>query len=114
MVSNRTKNPNGEQLFGPLEGELAIFYEVGLYQRGIGDRSRYRYKASLLRYQQYLGGKPPTLEATTDFLVHLKKSGFAPATIKVYRSVMSLFHAWRGEILDFTVKIPRRKPPYIQ
>jgi len=80
----------------------------------VAERSRYRYKGIFLRYQEYLRGKPPSVEASIGIMVYLKKSGGAPSTLKVAKSAVSLFHQWRGETLDFKVKVPKRKPPYIE
>lgn len=73
----------------------------------MAERSRYRYKGIFLRYQEYLRGKPPSLEAS-------RSRGSRHSTLKVAKSAVSLFHQWRGETLDFKVKVPKRKPPYIE
>ncbi len=58
----RTKAPKEEQLNEPLEGELATYDEVGLFQRSVSDNTAYRYRGALLQYQKALGGAGPTLE----------------------------------------------------
>jgi len=112
-ASKRTKNPKGTQLTGQLAGDLLAFFEVGLYQRGVSDRSRYRYRGILLRYQEFLQGEFPSLDASIGYLVWLRKSGLAPATVKLSRSVLATFHEWRGEKLKYKVKVPRSEPPYV-
>jgi len=52
----RTKAPKEEHLNEPLEGELAVYDEVGLFQRSVSDNTAYRYRGVLLRYQKALNG----------------------------------------------------------
>ena len=110
----RTKAPKEEQLNEPLEGELAAYDEVGLFQRSVSDNTAYRYRGVLLRYQKALNGAKPTIETSKIFLAHLREQGYSPSTLRVHRAALQGFHAWRGENLTFPVKVPRHLPPYIE
>jgi hypothetical protein len=50
----RTKANKNEQLSGILQGELAIYEKVGLFQRPLNQNSVYRYRGVLLQYQKAL------------------------------------------------------------
>jgi integrase/recombinase XerD len=113
-IRPRTKAPKGEQLKDHLMGELATYAEVGLFQHSINQRTAYRYRGALLRYQQALQGSPPSLESTKIFLAHMREQGFSASSIRIHRAVLQGFHAWRGEDLVFPVKLPRSTPPYIE
>ncbi len=52
----RTKAARDEQLDGTLQGELAAYEKVGLFQRSVSDNTAYRYRGALLRYQKALNG----------------------------------------------------------
>ncbi len=112
-IKPRTKAPIGDQLTGDLAGELLAFYDVGLNQRGVSENTRYRYRGCLLRYQEWLGEAAPSLDQSYAFLSHLRESGYAPASVKVYRGTLAVFHEGRGETLKYRVKVPSRQPPYI-
>ena len=109
----RTKAPKEEQLNEPLEGELAIYDEVGLFQRSVNDNTAYRYHGVLLRYQKALNGAKPTIETSNIFLAHLREQGYSRSTLRVHRAALQGFHAWRGENLAFPVKVPQHLPSYI-
>lgn len=68
----------------------------------------------LLEYQEALQGRPPSLERSRVFLGHLRKSGYSPSTLRVARAALQGFHAWKGEKLEFTVKVPHHQPAYIE
>ena len=108
------KATKGRQLTGGLQGELATYEKVGLFQRSINKKSAYRYRGVLLRYQEALNGATPMLERSAQFLAHLRKQGFSPNTLKVYRAALQGFHAWRGEQLVFQIRIPHHAPEYIE
>ncbi len=110
----RTKALKEEQLNEPLEGELAAYAEVGLFQRSVSDNTAYRYRGVLLRYQKALNGAKPTIETSKIFLAHLRKQSYSPSTLRVHRAALQGFHAWRGENLTFPVKVPRHLPSYIE
>jgi hypothetical protein len=38
-VKPRTKAPKGEQISGVLEGELALYEKVGLFQRSLNEKN---------------------------------------------------------------------------
>jgi integrase/recombinase XerD len=105
--------PKNEQLTEALQGELATYEQQGLYQSSVTKRSAYRYRGILVLYQRALGGAPPSLEVSKVFLGHLRKQGYAPASLRLYRAVLKNFHKWRGETLDFPIKMPHHNPPYI-
>ena len=101
----RTKAPKEEQLNEPLEGELAAYDEVGLFQRSVSANTAYRYRGVLLRYQKALNGAKPTIETSKIFLAHLREQGYSPSTLRVHRAALQGFHAWRGENLIFPIKV---------
>jgi len=94
-VKTRTKAPKNEQISGVFEGELAVYEKVGLFQHPINQKTAYRYKGVLLQYQKALHGKPPSMENSQRFLEHLRKYGFKPSTLRLYRAALKGFHTWR-------------------
>jgi len=44
----------------------------------------------------------------------LRKQGFSPASLRLYRAALQGFHAWRGEELVLPIKLPRHTPEYIE
>jgi len=58
----RSKHLKQEQLTGALQGELATYEKVGLFQRSLTKKTAYRYRGCLLQYQKALNGATPTLE----------------------------------------------------
>ncbi len=110
----RRKAPKGEQLTEALKGELADYMKAGIFQLSLGKRTIYRYRGALLRYQKALKGARPTLEASKNFLAHLREQGYSPSTLRVHRAALQGFHASRGERLEFPIKVPRHQPPYIE
>ena len=50
----RTKAPKGEQLGGSLQGDLALYEKVGLFQHAVNEETAYRYRGCLLHYQESL------------------------------------------------------------
>ena len=90
----RTKAPKDEQLDESLEGELATYEKVGLFQRSVTKKTAYRYRGVLLQYQKALNGATPTSEASSQFLAHLRKQGFSASTLRLYRAALHGFHAW--------------------
>ncbi len=113
-MTPRTKAPKEEQLKGALEGELAAYEKAGLFQRSVGQKTAYRYRGVLLRYQKALGGAPPSLEASRTFLGHLREQGFSPSSLRLYRAALQGFHSWRGEQLVFPVRVPHHAPTYVE
>ena len=113
-IKPRTKATKEGQLTGPLQGELATYEKVGLFQRSVTKKTAYRYRGCLLQYQKALDGATPTLEASMEFLAHLRQQGFAPASLHLCRAVLQGFHAWRGEQLTFPVRVPYHAPEYIE
>jgi len=113
-MSPRTKAPKGEQLGEALEGELGAYEKLGLFQRSVGQRTVYRYRGVLLRYQKALNGVPPSLEASRAFLAHLREQGFSPSSLRLYRAALQGFHNWRGEQLIFPVRVPHHAPTYLE
>ncbi|MFC2019620.1 tyrosine-type recombinase/integrase [Chloroflexota bacterium] len=110
----RTKAPKLDQLGEPLHGELATYENVGLFQRSVTKKTAYRYRGVLLQYQKALNGTAPTPEASAQFLAHLRKQGFSPSTLRLYRAALRGFHDWRGEKLIFPVRVPYYTPEYIE
>ncbi|MFC1919780.1 tyrosine-type recombinase/integrase [Chloroflexota bacterium] len=108
----RTRAKKGEDLTEPLQGELALYEQVGLFTKPIVKRTAYRYRGVLLQYQKALKGNPPSVQASIQFLAKLRQDGFKPATLRLYRAALRGFHSWRGEELYFPVKVPKHLPPY--
>jgi len=113
-IKPRTKAPKQDQLTGALRGELATYEKIGLFQRSVTKRTAYRYRGILLQYQRALNGATPTLDTSCQFLGHLRKQGFTPATLRLYRAALAGFHAWRGEQLVLSIKLPHHVPEYIE
>jgi integrase/recombinase XerD len=109
----RTKAPKDQQLKGELRGDLGAYEKIGLFQRDISKNTAYRYRGALLRYQEFLGDNPPTLDATYQFLSSLRQHEFDPSTLRVYAVALSNYHQWRGEELNFKVKVPKRVPKQV-
>jgi len=110
----KRKHIKGEQLEGQLQGELATYENIGLFQRSVNQRSAYRYRGILLAYQQYLKNRSPSLELSRRFLANLRKNNYAPATIRLYRAALTGFHEWREEKLVFVVRAPKPDPEYVE
>jgi len=108
----RTKAPKNEQLSGALRDELGTYEKVGLFQHSVNNNTAYRYRGVLLQYQRALGETPPSVEASRLFLARLRENGFEPSTLRLYRAVLRGFHTWRGERLEFPVKVPQHLPSY--
>lgn len=108
----RTKAPKNEQLSGALRDELATYEKVGLFQHSVNNNTAYRYRGVFLQYQRALGQNPPSVEASRLFLARLRENGFEPSTLRLYRAALRGFHAWRGESLEFPVKVPQHLPSY--
>ena len=98
---------------GELRGDLAAYEKFGLFQRSVNQNTAYRYRGALLRYQVFLGENPPSLSATYEYLGSLRKNGFDPATLRVYRAALSGYHQFRGEELKFKVKVPDTSAKYV-
>lgn len=113
-IKPRTKAPKKDQLTEELQGELATYERVGLFQRSVGKKTAYRYRGVLLQYQKALNGATPTLEASARFLAHLRKGGFSPSSLRLYRAALQGFHAWRGEQLTFVIRVPHYLPEYVE
>jgi integrase len=109
----RTKALKADQLKGELKGDLAVYEQVGLFQRSVNRNTAYRYRGALLRYQRFLAGNPPSLAATYEYLGSLRKNDFDPATLRVYRAALSGYHQFRGEELKFKVKVPETSAKYV-
>ncbi len=84
----RTKAPKEEQLNEPLKGELAVYDEVGLFQRSVTKKTAYRYRGVLIQYQKALNSATPTLDTSKQFLAHLRKQGFNPSMLRLYRAAL--------------------------
>ena len=110
----RTKAPKGEQLGDALQGDLALYEKMGLYQHAINPKTAYRYHGCLLHYQKALEGKVPSVALTSVFLAHLREQKYSPSTLHVFCAALKGFHTWRGEKFNFTVKVPDHKPAYIE
>ena len=110
----RTKAPKGEQLSVVLEGELAIYGKVGLFQHSVSKRTVYRYRGVLLQYQKALQGASPSLDASRAFLGHLREQGFSPSSLRLYRAALQGWHSWRGEQLVFPIRVPKQAPTYLE
>ncbi|OGO23632.1 MAG: hypothetical protein A2144_01365 [Chloroflexi bacterium RBG_16_50_9] len=109
----RTKALKANQLKGELKGDLAAYEKFGLFQRSVNQNTAYRYRGALLRYQIFLGENPPSLAATCEYLGLLRKNGFDPSTLRVYRAALAGYHQWRNEELKFKVKVPETSVKYI-
>jgi hypothetical protein len=72
-IKPKRKQSKGEQLTQPLEGELAAYEQIGLFQHAVTNRTAYRYRGVLLQYQRALKGATPTLDTSTQFLALLRK-----------------------------------------
>jgi integrase/recombinase XerD len=110
----RTKAPKGEQLGDTLQGDLAVYDKVGLFQHAVNSKTAYRYRGCLLHYQAALQGNPPSVESTKMFLGHLREQKYSASTLRVFRAALKGFHTWKGENFDFTVKVPHHKPKYTE
>ena len=108
-----TKARQADQLKGELRGDLATYEKVGLFQRSVNQKTAYRYRGVLLRYQLFLGANPPSLAATVAYLSSLRKNSFDPATLRLYRAALAGYHQWRGEELKFKVKVPETSARYV-
>lgn len=113
-IHPKRKATKDQQLTNELQGELAAYEQVGLFQHAITKRTAYRYRGVLLRYQQALNGNTPSLKVSKVFLAHLRKEGFSPSTMRIYRAALRGYHEWRGEKLAFPVRVPHHKPTYIE
>jgi hypothetical protein len=82
----RRKTRKEEQPSGELHGDLATYEKLGLFQRAISSRTAYRYRGVLLLYQKFLAGDRPSLETSKLFLAHLRKQGYDPSTLRIYRA----------------------------
>jgi integrase/recombinase XerD len=109
----RTKALKADQLKGELKGDLAAYEKFGLFQRSVNRNTAYRYRGALLRYQIFLGENPPSLTATCEYLSLLRKNGFDPSTLRIYRAALAGYHQWRNEELKFKVKVPETSAKYI-
>jgi site-specific recombinase XerD len=110
----KSKHLKQDQLTGALQGELAAYEKVGLFQRSVTKRTAYRYRGCLLQYQKALNSATPTPEASAQFLAHLRKEGFSPSSLRLYRAALQGFHAWRGEQLTFAIRVPHYLPEYTE
>jgi site-specific recombinase XerD len=110
----RSKAPKGEQLGGTLQGDLALYEKVGLFQHSINKKTAYRYRGCLLHYQEALQGNTPSVDRSKIFLAHLREQEYSASTLNVFRSALKGFHEWRGEIFDFAIKKPDHKPNYTE
>jgi len=88
----KTKGKQNERVSGELTGELAVYEKVGLYQHSSSRKTAYRYRGVLLQYQRALQGQVPSLALSQEFLGHLRKEGFNPSTLRVYRAALRGFH----------------------
>jgi hypothetical protein len=80
----RTRAKSGETLDHPLEGELALYEQAGLFTKAVTTKSTYRYRGIFLQYQKALQGETPSIEASIRFLVRLRENGFKPSTLRLY------------------------------
>jgi hypothetical protein len=69
----RSKAPKGEQLNQALQGDLALYEKVGLFQHSVNQKTAYRYRGCLLHYQESLQGNVPSIDHTQIFLAHLRE-----------------------------------------
>jgi integrase/recombinase XerD len=113
-IKPRTKSPKGEQLGGALQGDIALYEKVGLFQRSVNQKTAYRYRGCLLHYQEALQGNPPSVERSKIFLSHLREKKYSASTLNVHRAALKGFHEWRGESFNFSIKKPDHKPKYIE
>ena len=63
----RSKAPEAVHLKDPLCGELLAFSQVGMWQQDITSRTAYRHRGILLRYQEDLGEREPSLQTSLAF-----------------------------------------------
>jgi hypothetical protein len=62
----RTKAPKGEQPGdAALQGDLALYEKVGLFQHSLNAKTAYRYRGCLLHYQNALQGNVPLASGRT-------------------------------------------------
>ena len=87
---------------------------MGLFQHSITRRTAYRYRGVLLQYQRTLNGAVPSLKASIQFLAHLRKEGYSPSSLRIYRAALQGFHQWRGENLVFPIRVPHHVPEYTE
>ncbi len=113
-ITPRRKAPRQDQLTEALQGELATYEKVGLFQRSLTKKTAYRYRGCLLQYQKALNGATPTPDMSAQFLAQLRKEGFSPSSLRLYRAALQGFHAWRGEQLTFPVRVLHHLPEYIE
>jgi integrase/recombinase XerD len=110
----RTKAPKGEQLGDTLQGDLALYEKVGLFQHAINKKTAYRYRGCLLHYQEALQGDAPSLERSQLFLAHLREEDYSDSSLNVHRAALKGYHEWKGEVLKFAIKKHRHNPKYIE
>jgi len=110
----RSKAKNKGTRTGALQGELATYEKVGLFQRSVTKKTAYRYRGVLLQYQKALNGVAPSLDTSRQFLAHLRKQGYSPSSLRLYRAALQGLHVWRGEQLTFPVRVPRHLPEYTE
>jgi integrase/recombinase XerD len=110
----RTKATKGKQLGGNLQGDLALYEKIGLFQHSVNKKTVYRYRGSLLHYQEALQGQAPSVERSKMFLAHLREQKYSASTLNVFRAALKGYHQWKGERFDFTIKIPDHKPKYVE
>ena len=110
----RTKASNGKQLGGNLQGDLALYAKVGLFQHSVNRKTTYRYRGCLLHYQEALQGEAPSVERSKMFLAHLREQKYSASTLNVHRAALKGYHQWKGERFDFDIKIPDHKPKYVE
>jgi integrase/recombinase XerD len=110
----RTKAPKGEQLGGTLQGDLALYDKVGLFQHSISKKTAYRYRGCLLHYQEALQGDAPSLARSKMFLAHLREEEYSASSLNVHRAALKGYHQWKGEVLEFAIKKPHHNPKYVE
>jgi hypothetical protein len=65
-----------------------------------------------LRYQLFLAKTHP-LATTYEYFSSLRKNGFDPATLRVYRAALAGYHPWYSEELKFKVKVSDSSAKYV-
>lgn len=97
----RTK-PNDE-LFQLWKGELAFRYR--------SERSLKEAERVIGRFEEFLGGYPPTIELAKSYLSQYRPR--KPNTIARYTILIGQFMKWYGEPLDIQIKQPKMLPQSI-
>ncbi len=93
--------------------ELFQLYDSDMILRVRNTRNLVNDRSLLARFEEYLGGYPPSAELAKGFLSQYTNN--KPRTLARYAATIKSFMKWYGEPMDdFRIKIPRTLPPYTE